>query len=149
MNTNRHWLGGLIGGLIGGVILAIILTAVGTITMEAAIFGSDSVAVGWIVTLVLMAIFGLTYSWWFGNLTDNYASATGYGVLHGLIWWVLWGLVILPLLVGAQVFGDIFSGVGFMTLIAYMLFGVINGLIFVAIDKPHLSFHQQARMGHT
>lgn len=140
MNNTRHYLAGLIGGIVGGIVLGILLTAINVMPLVSLTFRSLSMTVAWTVLLVVSAIIGLLFAWWFGFRANDYSSGIGYGILHAIIWWAVLWLVIIPIAVGGYLYT---AGQGVLTLIGYLVFGLVLGIIHEAIDQPHIKYHQQ------
>lgn len=97
---------------------------------------SESTAVGWLIHLIISAIAGLTFAWWFGTRTHSLGQGLSYGSLLGLIWWIIGPLVIMPLWLGINVqFANMFSQDLLLSLAGHLVYGIITGLVFVGLLK--------------
>lgn len=118
-------------GIVGIIVFGLVI---GALTETTSIVGFNySSVTNWIILLVYGAIVGLAFTWWFGNLAVTTSSGSGYGLVHGLIWWIWWilgGLFILPLITGMPMFSDAFSSNGLINLLAHLIMGVALGLIY-------------------
>jgi hypothetical protein len=132
---------GVVGGLIAGVVFGVmmqLMTAptpeggrVPMMAMVAKILGSDSLAVGWVYHLFNSAVIGAIFGWLFGTLVHGYGGAFGWGALYGFIWWIVGGLVLMPLLLGMQPFAPLMMEemrpVAMGSLMGHLLYGLILG----------------------
>ncbi len=140
MTTSSRYLSGAIGGVVGGIIFGVVLTFFGIMPTVASLIGSTSLTVAWFIELVASIIVGLTYAWWFGSLSDNIGMTTGYGMLHGLIWWVIGPLVILPLLLGSSIqLGNALTRDNVLSLLGYLLYGAVLGATYGALYFNEMS----------
>lgn len=121
---------GIIGGLAGGVVFGLMMAMMGVMPMIAMMVGSESVAVGWILHLLISAATGGLFGALFAGAVTNYSSAAGYGVLYGLIWWVLGALILMPVILGMGVqFAHMFDQMRLMSMMGHVIFGVILGVV--------------------
>jgi uncharacterized membrane protein YagU involved in acid resistance len=103
--------------------------------MVANVVRSDSIIVGWLYHLFNSAVIGAVFGWLLGNRTHSYGGGLGWGVLYGLVWWVLGGLILMPVLLGMPAFAPLMMAemrlVALGSLMGHLLFGAILGLSFV------------------
>jgi len=98
------YLVGIIGGLVGGVVFGVMMARMGNLPKIAKLWGGSSSAFGFFVHLVNSAIIGALYI--FGvsalGLTGIEVPGTGilYGLIYGAIWWILGGVIIMPVWLG-------------------------------------------------
>ncbi len=137
MESQKKYIGGIVGGISGGVVFGMMMAMMGMMPMIAKMIGSDSAAVGWIIHLIISATIGITYVWLFGNKTLSAMNGIVYGMIHGVIWWVLGALTIMPLMLGMGVqYGNAFAKMNMMSLMGHIIYGVILGLVFyVMVNK--------------
>jgi uncharacterized membrane protein YagU involved in acid resistance len=130
--TGQRALHGVYGSLAGGLVFGLMMQMMGSIGMIAMMVGSESVAVGWIVHLLISAAFGAAYPVLFASLRPQWGS----GLLYGLIWYVLGPLTLMPLAMGM---GLQWSGAGIAgsipSLIGHLIWGVILGLVFERLEQ--------------
>ena len=121
----RGLLGGVLGGLAGGVLFGMMMTAMDMMGMVAGLVGSDQVAVGWVVHLVISVLFGLGYALLLGRIAGSYGAAVGLGAAYGVGAWVVGALLIMPLWMGMPPF--MLGEPQLMSLVGHLLFGVVLG----------------------
>ncbi|MEO5616998.1 MAG: hypothetical protein ABIS67_04450 [Candidatus Eisenbacteria bacterium] len=133
-----------IAGLVAGVPMGIamhLMTAPtpsgGTMpmmAMVAQVVRSDSLAVGWLYHLFNSAVIGAFFGWWFGGRVHGAGSGLGWGAIHGLIWWVVGGLFLMPLLLGMPVFAPLtmpmMHPVALGSLLGHLMYGLVLGGVF-------------------
>lgn len=134
MTTDARSLGaGAAAGVVGGVLFGVMMTAMGMMEMVAGLVESRSVAVGWLVHLVISAIFGTGFALVLGRPTSSYGRGAGLGLAYGLAVWVLGPLLIMPLWMGMPVLG--IEQPQLMSLMGHAVFGVAVGLAYRALER--------------
>jgi hypothetical protein len=123
---------GAVAGLAGGLVFGILMAMMGMLPMIASLVGSQSAVVGFLVHMAISAFIGITFGLLFGERSHTYQAGLGWGLLYGLVWWVLGPLVIMPLMLGMGLqFGAAFSGPMLQSLMGHLLYGGVTGLAFV------------------
>jgi uncharacterized membrane protein YagU involved in acid resistance len=135
--------GGLCAGLIFGILMTVMTAPtqddgrVPVMQMVAKIVGSDSLVVGWIYHLFNSAIIGAIFGVLVAGQTLGYGSAAGYGTLHGFAWWILGGLILMPLFLGMPAFTPLSMApmrpVAIGSLIGHLMYGFILGVCYRAL----------------
>jgi hypothetical protein len=137
-------LAGAMAGVIAGVPFGIamqIMTApapdggrMPMMAMVAQVVRSDNMTVGWLYHLFNSAVIGALFAWWFGGRVRSGGSGLGWGAVHGLIWWVLGGLVLMPVLLGMPAFAPLampmMRPVAMGSLMGHLMYGFILGAAF-------------------
>jgi hypothetical protein len=135
----------IIGGLIGGVVFGIMMQMMtaptpdggqmSVIAMIGQIVGSPTVAAGWIYHLFNSAVIGAIFGWLLGERVHGYASALGWGAAYGFGWWIIGGLILMPLMLGMAPFAPLtmppMQMVAVGSLIGHLIYGSILGGAFV------------------
>jgi uncharacterized membrane protein YagU involved in acid resistance len=138
---------GAIAGLIAGIVFGVMMqmmTAptpqggqVPMMAMVAMVVGSQSVAVGWVYHLFNSFIIGAIFGWLLGSRIYNYRAAIGWGALYGFGWWILGGLILMPMLLGMAPFAPLamapMRSVAMGSLVGHLIFGVILGPAFLSL----------------
>jgi hypothetical protein len=136
---------GIIAGLIAGVVFGILMTMMQAPTpdggsmpmmgMVAQVVGSTSLVTGWLYHLFNSAVIGGLFGWILGNRIGGIGSGVGWGAGYGVIWWVLGGLILMPMFLGMPAFAPLqmpmMRPVAFASLMGHVVFGVILGAAFV------------------
>jgi hypothetical protein len=85
-------------------------------------------------SLIIGALFGLIL----GGLSRTYGRGASFGLLYGVVWWVLGPMILMPLLLGmgsegiASQFGAAFSAPMLMSLVGHLIYGLLTGVIYAA-----------------
>jgi hypothetical protein len=141
--------GGIVAGLIAGVMFGIMMTMMQAPTpsgggmpmmaMVAQVVGSSSLAVGWLYHLFNSAVIGGLFGWFLGSKAGGFGSGIGWGAGYGVIWWVLGGLIMMPVFLGMPAFAPLrmpmMRPVAFASLMGHVMFGVILGAAFVLLRR--------------
>jgi hypothetical protein len=105
--------------------------------MVAQVVGSTSLAVGWLYHLFNSAVIGGLFGWILGNRLGGIGSGVAWGGGYGVIWWVLGGLILMPVFLGMPAFAPLqipmMRSVAFGSLMGHVVFGVILGAVFVPL----------------
>lgn len=137
---------GLAGGFVFGLMMHTMMAPTpdgGQMPMMAMIgqiIGSPSVTVGWIYHLFNSAVIGTLFGWLFGSFVRGFQSALALGAAYGFGWWILGGLILMPLLLGMPAFAPVsmpaMRGIAMGSLIGHVMYGLTLGGVFVAMHRP-------------
>lgn len=130
MDVQRIGLG-VVAGIVGGIVFGLMMTMMGMMGMVAGLAGQSSVGVGWVVHLGISAVLGAGFGLTLGQLSQSWGRSVAYGIIYGLVWWVLGPLIVMPTMMGMPV-GEI-GQVQIQSLIGHVLFGAVAGLVFHAL----------------
>ena len=123
---------GALAGLAGGIVFGVLMHAMGMLGMVAGLIGADSVAVGWGVHLVNSAIIGAVFGALAGGRLRSWGTAAGAGLVYGAVWWVLGGLIIMPLWLGMPAFA--IGEPQLWSLVGHLMYGLVTGLALRALS---------------
>jgi hypothetical protein len=140
---------GVIAGLIAGVVFGIMMTVMHAPTadgssmpmmaMVAQVVGSTSLAVGWLYHLFNSAVIGGLFGWILGSRVGGIGSGAGWGAGYGIVWWVVGGLILMPVFLGMPAFAPLrmpmMRPVAFASLMGHVIFGVILGAGFLPLRR--------------
>ena len=135
-NVNREKLvengiAGAVGGVIGGIAFGILMGMMNMLPMIAGLVGSSSVVVGFLLHMAISVFIGVTYGLIFGSRSQGNQTALLWGLIYGVIWWVLGPLVIMPTMMGMGLqFAAAFTVPMLMSLMGHLLYGALTGLGF-------------------
>lgn len=144
---------GVVAGLVSGVVFGIMMqmmtaptpdgARVSMMVMIAMIVGSQSVVVGWIFHLFVSSVFGAIFGVYPGERANDYRGGALWGVGYGIFWWVLGGLISMPVLLGMAPFASLqmpeMRPVAMGSLVGHIIWGVILAELFVRLRKPRLT----------
>lgn len=144
--TTRAIAAGLIAGVVFGAMMHMMSapapdgSRMPMLSMVGQIVGSPTVAVGWIYHLFNSAVIGGLFGWLLGSRVRGYASGLGWGAAYGFAWWIVGGLILMPVLLGMPAFAPLMMSemqpVAMASLMGHLIFGVILGGLFVALARP-------------
>jgi hypothetical protein len=105
------------------------------IAMIGQIVGSPTIGAGWLYHLFNSAVIGGIFGWLVGDSAKSYASGLGWGAAYGFVWWIVGGLVLMPILLGMSPFAPLMMPpmqmVAIGSLVGHLIYGVILGWLFV------------------
>jgi hypothetical protein len=157
MNMRSDVNNGIVAGLVGGVVFGIMMQMMNAPTPEGAqmpmmgmvakVVRSDSIAVGWLYHLFNSAVIGAIFGWLLGSRSQTFGSALGWGAGYGFAWWVLGGLILMPVFLGMPPFAPLLMEpmrpVAMGSLVGHLIYGVILGGGFAMLKQgiPGLTRH--------
>jgi hypothetical protein len=136
--------GGL-AGIVGGWAFGKWMAQVNFFPLIAELVNSDSPMVGKSLHFVFAVIIGATFGVLFQRDVRGYGSSMGWGVGYGILWWFLGPLTIKPLWQGTRPDwsyrhgGDLFG-----SLVGHIVYGLIVGVIYAAVDKLWVGFFTES-----
>jgi hypothetical protein len=146
--------GGLIAGVVFGTMMQMMMAPapdggqMPVIAMVGQIVGSPTVMVGWLYHLFNSAIIGALFGWLIGDRVHGYSSAFGWGAAYGVTWWVIGGLVFMPMLLDMPAFAPLtmpeMRTMAMGSLIGHLVYGVILGGIFAWLYRG-MHYHSPVR----
>ena len=116
---------GILAGLAGGIVFGMMMQMMGMMPMIASMFGSKSDVVGWMVHLMISAIFGLMYGAFAFRISGSWVIS---GIVYGIILWVIGPLLMMPMMMGMPLFT--FGSNTWMSLMGHVIFGLITAGVF-------------------
>ncbi len=127
---------GVIGGVIGGIVFGMMMQMMGKIPMIAMMVGSESMAIGWIIHMIISIFTGVIFALIFGEKIKSTVDGVKFGTLYGFIWWILGPLFLMPIILGMGVqFTTAFSMENITGLIGHIIFGTIIGITVAQYKK--------------
>jgi uncharacterized membrane protein YagU involved in acid resistance len=135
----------VVGGLIAGVVMGIMMQMMMAptpdggqmpmIAMVGQIVGSPTVAAGWIYHLFNSAVIGAIFGWLLGDKVHGFGAALGWGAAYGFVWWILGGLILMPVMLGMSPFAPLMMPpmrmMAMGSLFGHLIFGMILGAVFL------------------
>ncbi len=142
---------GALAGLLGGVVFGMMMQMMSAPTpdggsmpmmaMVAKVVRSDSLAIGWLYHLFNSAVIGALFAAVLGGRVHNSVSGLGLGAVWGFVWWILGGLILMPLMLGMPAFAPLqmppMRMVALGSLIGHLIFGMITGLAYARLHTPN------------
>ena len=132
----QKFMTGAVSGLMGGVVFGMMMAMLSMIGMVAALVGSKSNFVGWVLHLGISMFIGITFAFLFQDKLKSVRSGLTVGLGYGVFWWVLGSLVLMPAKLHMPIFT--FDTATWESLMGHMVFGAILGSLVVLIpSKMH------------
>jgi hypothetical protein len=133
---------GVIAGVVGGIIFGLMMQMRGMMGMVAAMMGSESLAIGWMIHMVISVIFGLS----FGIMTTFIRNVWVATLIFGVGIWIVGPLVVMPMMMGMGTnLANAFTSDMLMSLGTHLFFSIILAIVFKArSSKPASNSHVQA-----
>lgn len=127
LKISKTTLGGaILGSVAGGMVFGMLMQMMSMMKSVAMLVNSNSIAVGWIIHLIISMVFGVAY---FVVLQAAPIKAPGaiLGMMYGVILWVVGFLFLMPAKLHMQKFH--FDAMAWKSLMGHMIFGVILGFV--------------------
>ncbi|SRR6266508_4282840 len=134
---------GVIAGVVFGVMMQMMTAPtpdggmMPVIAMIGQIVGSPTVTAGWLYHLFNSAVIGAIFGWLLGTRVTGFGSGVGWGAAYGLAWWVLGGLILMPVLLGMPAFAPLMMPQMQMmaagSFVGHLIYGLILGGLYVAL----------------
>lgn len=96
--------------------------------MVAGLVNGQSIPVGWVVHLSIAAFIGALYGLGFGRPATVPSVAAVLSFLWAMLWWVLGGLMLMPLRLGGDLF--VLGEAAWQSLTGRLGYGAVLGLVF-------------------
>jgi hypothetical protein len=153
---------GMVAGILAGVIFGFMMQVMSAPTpdgrtvpmmaMVAQVVRSDSLAVGWIYHLFNSAIIGAIFGWALGDrVAGRLGAAAGWGAVYGLAWWILGGLILMPVFLGMPAFAPLqmppMRPVAMGSLMGHLAYGLVLGTATVWL-RTHAIDRARAKLAH-
>ena len=136
--------GGL-AGIVGGWAFGKWMARVNFFPLIAGLVNSDSMMVGVTLHFVFAVIIGASFGVLFQREVRGSGSSMGWGAGYGLLWWFLGPLTILPIWQGHRLDWSYERGSAlFGSLIGHIIYGLIVGLVYAAVDKLWIGFFKES-----
>lgn len=144
---------GIAGGLVAGVVFGIMMqmmtapapdgTQMPMINLIASIVGSTSTAVGWLYHLFNSAVIGALFGWLLGRRSYTYGAGLGWGAAYGFVWWIVGGLILMPVFLGMPAFAPLqtpgMQTVATGSLVGHLIYGLVLGATYVTLGRRALA----------
>ncbi len=135
----HHWVEriqiGAFAGFMGGSGFGVMISAAGKMDKIAALVGSHSIYIGWLVHQFIATSFGIIFSLMTRGRLRNWFRGIGAGIAYGIFWWILGDQLLMPTILREPIF-QINNG-AWWSLAGHIAYGVILGLlVFVIPSQP-------------
>jgi len=144
-SAGRAIVGGTLAGIVGGWAFGKWMEQVNFYPLIAGLVGSNSRMIGESLHFLFAIVIGVTFAFLFQREARGYGSSMACGMAYGIFWWFLGPLTILPLWSRRPL--DWSSGHAselFGSLIGHIVYGVIVGLLYAAVDRLWVRFFTES-----
>ena len=136
---------GGIAGISGGWVFGKWMEKIDFFPLVAGLVNSDSYMVGVTLHFIFAMIIGASFGVLFQRDVRGYGSNLGWGLAYGMLWWFLGPLTILPIWQGNPLDWSVERGSAlFGSLIGHIVYGLIVGLIYAAVDRLWVGFFTES-----
>ncbi|HZD28376.1 MAG TPA: hypothetical protein VE251_06760 [Xanthobacteraceae bacterium] len=137
----RALVAGGLAGIVGGWAFGQWMEKAHFFPLIAGLVGSSSPGLGKTLHFIFAVIIGATFGLLFQRDVRGYGSSLGWGLAYGIFWWFLGPLSLKPLLLGQAPDWSLAQGQAlFGSLIGHIVYGLIVGVIYAALDKLWIGF---------
>lgn len=132
MNIEKNYIvSGIYAGILSGIIFGALMGMMDMLPMVAKLMGGSAAFGGFLLHIVFSVIIGILFALFFGHSSLNTRDSMAWGILYGVIWWILGPLVIMPVWLGM---GLQLSATGIAMALpsfwGHLVFGAILGFSF-------------------
>jgi hypothetical protein len=127
--------GGVVGGLAGGLVFGLLMQAWDMLPMVGALVSHGNTEAGWVVHLLISALFGGFFGLTAGALIRGAGAAVGFGLLYGLLWWYLGALVTMPKWLGMDEMILKLDGNAWRSFFGHLAWGLLLGVGYALLRK--------------
>jgi hypothetical protein len=128
-------------GVIGGWTHGIWMAQVNFFPVVAGLVHSNSIMAGITLHYIFAVIIGATFGVLFQRDVRGYGSSMAWGAAYGMLWWFIGPLTILPKWEGRMLdWSYERGGALFGPLVAHIIYGLIVGLLYGALDRLWVGF---------
>ncbi len=137
---------GQAGGILGGVLFTFVMYGVGALPMVASLVGSRSPVVGVLVHFVISILIGSSFGLLFQREAHSPGAGMSWGVVYGVLWWVLGALTLFPALLRQPVDWSLAAATAnYASLIGHVLYGIGLGLLLQYLASRFATTRQPLR----
>jgi uncharacterized membrane protein YagU involved in acid resistance len=141
LSLPRALIVGALAGVVGGWAFGKWMEQINFFLIIAGLVNSTSREVGIALHFAIAIVIGMSFGLLFQRDVRGYGSSLGWGMAYGLFWWFLGPLTLLPLLQGNPLDWSYMRGSAlFGSLIGHIVYGLILGLIYAALDRLWVGF---------
>ena len=133
---------GILASVVGGLAFTVVMIQTGALPTVARLIGLFSPTAGFVVHMAISAIIGGSYGLLFRREAYTYGAGLAWGLVYGMVWWLLGPLTLIPILLGASVQWSLASALSaYPSLIGHLWYGGATALAYQFLVRrydPHL-----------
>jgi hypothetical protein len=105
---------------------------------------SSTIGIGWMYHLFNSVVIGAVFGWLLGVRVHNYSTGFGWGAAYGFAWWILGGLILMPVFLGMPAFAPLTMPGMQMVVVGSLIGHLVYGLI---LDGAFVWLHYGVHRG--
>lgn len=145
----RALLTGALASIGGGLLFTVVLYQTESLPFVGRLGGMESLLGGFAVHMLVSAIIGSSYGFFFHRVATSYGSAMLWGLAYGQLWWFLGPLTLMPWLLGRNVTWSLdAAAANYPSLIGHLAYGATIALTFFYLAKRHDPAMQEDDLYH-
>jgi hypothetical protein len=132
---------GAAASVVGGSLFTVVLLVTGSLRGMASLFGSSSLGLSVLVTMLVSVFIGISYGLLFRHEAPDAGSAVAWGLVYGLLWWFIGPMTLLPILLGGSFSWTTAAAASLLpSLIAHLTYGAATAVTFLALERRHTAW---------
>lgn len=136
--TLRSFGWGLVASLAGGLVFSIVTVSTGALARVASLVDSSSPTLGFLVHLLISLPIGVSYGILFRRESPTVGAGVTWGMMYGLVWWILGPLTFFPILLGGSFsWTTEAANAALPALIGHLLYGATSALVFLFLEQRY------------
>lgn len=142
---------GILASVAGGLAFTVVMIQTGALPTVARLIRLSSPAAGFVVHMAISAVIGGSYGLLFRREAYTYGAGLAWGLVYGMVWWLLGPLTLMPILLGASVQWSLAAALeAYPSLIGHLGYGGTTALVYqFLVLRYDLSLHTNVRRGQT
>lgn len=126
----------------GGLAFTIVMVATTALPVVAGLMGMSGAFEGFLVHMGISILIGAAYGLLFRRDSQSPFAALAWGLIYGMMWWVLGPLTLMPLLLGLPLQWSLQAmTTSFPSLIGHLLYGVVLALGYSRLQQRYHPHH--------
>lgn len=127
--------------LVGGLAFTSIMIATNALPQVAGLMGMSSVVEGFVIHMGISTLIGAAYGLFFRRESQSPFAALAWGIVYGMVWWILGPLTLMPSLLGLPLQWSLAAvSASFPSLIGHLLYGVFLALTYNRLQQRYRAY---------
>ena len=141
INTLASLYRGTLASFAGGLAFSVVMFSTGELPRVAALVGGTSVALGFLVHMIISVIIGATYGILFRYESPDVFASLAWGLSYGAIWWFIGPLTLFPMLLGGSfTWTSAAAGEQLPSLVGHLLYGAATAVVFLWLERRYAAW---------
>jgi uncharacterized membrane protein YagU involved in acid resistance len=129
---------GSAASLAGGLGFTVIMITTNALPQVAGLMGMSGAIQGFVIHMGISTLIGAAYGLLFHHESRSSVAALGWGIVYGMVWWVLGPLTLMPALLGLPLqWSSEAVSASFPSLIGHLLYGVLLALAYHRLQQRY------------